>query len=115
MSGNPLNELMLIFLQGGIITIFFTDLNKEMIRISESMGYTTLKNEFLKEERDNDRVLIFSRDLGEELWDRVKHIVFEHPGLQNVKPFGFYSEGKWHASGINPCFRFNIFRLQRLI
>lgn len=77
-----------------------------MRKISEDQGYGSLCAEFLSEQRDNDRVLLFSKDLAQEVWTRIKDVVINHPELQNVKPFGFYSEGEWNAVGINPCFRY---------
>lgn len=87
------------------LSILPLTLRETLIKMSEEIGYGSLAAEFLSEHRDNDRVLIYSDDLSQLVWERLKDIVLSHPELQNVKPFGFYSDGNWTAFGVNPCFR----------
>jgi hypothetical protein len=86
--------------------VFSPDECKVLIQKSKEVGYSSLEAEFVKEMRDNQRVLISSPDLASELWNRIKPFVVTDKQINGMSPFGFNSQGKWVPCRLNPCFRF---------
>ncbi|KAL0489787.1 prolyl 4-hydroxylase [Acrasis kona] len=82
---------------------------KYYIEQSELLGYETLNKEYPKEYRDNDRVLVKSFDLAEQLYNKVfKSNVqfFDDLRRSEIKPFGFKNEGIWVPTNLNEVIKF---------
>ncbi|KAL0486815.1 hypothetical protein AKO1_001153, partial [Acrasis kona] len=79
------------------------------IKSTEELGYESLEKEYPQEYRNNDRVLVRSFALAEELYKKTfqKHLSntfdFQH---SSVKPFGVATEGIWVPTGINEVIKF---------
>jgi len=66
--------------------------------------YQTLSHEFMKDERDSNRVLADDEQFAKVLYDRIFSVLSQDMDLQ---PCGFGVKGKWKPVKINSCFRYN--------
>ena len=69
--------------------------------------YQSLDQEFLKSERQNNRVISLNSDFATIIYNRIRNFVFDDPKIKSVIPCGFGTDGIWEPYKINDCFRFN--------
>ncbi|KAG2374621.1 hypothetical protein C9374_010640 [Naegleria lovaniensis] len=79
---------------------------KPLIEATRKLGYLPLDQEYPKEYRNSERVLVISKKLADLLWRRIKPHINEDD-LKGVRPYGFGNEGHWIPIGIHECLRFN--------
>ncbi|KAL9652677.1 hypothetical protein ABK040_003979 [Willaertia magna] len=68
--------------------------------------FKSLTDEYPKEYRNSERLLVISKTFSNLIWKRLKGYL-KKEDLQNVRPYGFDNNGKWKAIGINECLRFS--------
>lgn len=69
--------------------------------------YQSLSSEFLETERQANRVLTQDLNFASILYRRLEPFIFQDCHLEDIRPCGFGTQGKWVPDHINPCFRFN--------
>ncbi|KAG2387655.1 hypothetical protein C9374_001249 [Naegleria lovaniensis] len=89
-----------------IDAILSTDECEQLIQATEQLGYQDIDQEYLKEYRNSQRVLVISKKLANLLWARIVPFM-QLSDYEGVKPYGFDNKGKWKPIGINECLRFN--------
>ena len=70
---------------------------EDLIAQSEEFGYKSLENEYPKEYRDNDRVMLEDMHAAQVIYERVKAFIPAQIHAQN---------GEWHPISLNHRFRF---------
>lgn len=70
---------------------------------SSNPYYESLDKEYLRKERDNQRVLSQDKEFADILFSRIS----KHLDDNNLKPCGFGTKGKWSPLKINSCFRYS--------
>jgi hypothetical protein len=69
--------------------------------------YQSLSSEFLEIERQANRVLTQDPIFADILYQRLNPFIFQDSHLDEIRPCGFGTMGKWIPDHINSCFRFN--------
>lgn len=69
------------------------------------MGYSPV--DVRKDYRNNDRIVLKSEQLAQQIWDRVKvHLENEIATILERNELGYGNQGSWTPVGLNECFRF---------
>lgn len=71
--------------------------------------YTSVGNEYPVEYRNNERCLVQSEALAEQLFTRIMLACGKE--FANCKPFGFDSQGIWRPYGVNNVLKFSRYYL----
>src|SRR5690242_10240630 len=72
-----------------------------LTKLSESVGFGEL-SEFTEETRNNKRCFITSNTLSKNLYERIIS-KFNKNEFNNLKPYGFDSDGNWKPYYIDNC------------
>ncbi len=78
----------------------------DLITKSCDVGFKSIEDEFLLSKRDNKRILMVTPMFTELVWTRIKPFLEQDSIISNMKPPGFYAQGKWRVDSMNPCWRF---------
>jgi hypothetical protein len=75
------------------------------IENSETVGYRTISDEFDKNYRSGERILIKNFVLAETVFKRVLPFLLAEEKMKTALPYGFGVEGRWEPV----CVRFLLF------
>ncbi|KAG2378574.1 hypothetical protein C9374_008213 [Naegleria lovaniensis] len=81
----------------------------DLIEATSQLGYQSIENEYPKEYRNSERVLVLSKKLADILWQRIQPFLTAED-FKDVRPYGFDNAGTWKPIGINECLRFNRYK-----
>lgn len=84
-----------------------TEIECEHLIRESNDKYSSLKDEFLQEERQGNRLLTIDDKFALVLYDRIKNYIASDVNLKNIHPCGFGVDGEWIQDSINKCFRYN--------
>ncbi|KAG2393822.1 hypothetical protein C9374_003586 [Naegleria lovaniensis] len=89
-----------------ISSILYPEECHELIESTEQIGYQDIDDEYVKEYRNSQRVLVKSKKLANLIWKRIIPF-FKVSDIEKVKPYGFNNNGRWLPVRLNECMRFS--------
>ncbi|KAL9642562.1 hypothetical protein ABK040_011128 [Willaertia magna] len=83
-----------------------------LINECENIGFETsddIKDEYPKEYRNSERMIILNNELANNLWNRLKYFI-KNKDFNNMTPYGFNTQGIWIPVRLNNCFLFTKYK-----
>lgn len=68
-----------------------------------------MASEYPPEYRNNQRLIVISKELGESVWTRLQPQL-QFKDVHNITPIGYATEGLWLPSSVNPGFLFGRYK-----